>query len=164
MNVPGEDWKVEKRRQECTECGTEFEPGSPFFSALLESEGEFQRLDYCPECWQSRNSGDFFCFWKSRRPESDGRQAVGPAVLLDLLEQMRDPANRREKALRFVLALYLSRKKVLTLQQEDDGGDGTLLFEAAKGDEEYRVEPVELEESERAELTRNLQNMLSVEG
>lgn len=163
MTLPGDDWKVAKRRKKCSECEAEFAAGSPFFSALQQQEGEFLRVDYCPDCWASEDAEDYFCFWKSRRPESDGRQTVGPAVLLDLLEQMRNPSNRREKALRFVLALYLSRKKILTLQGED-GQRGDILFEAAKSEEKYRVEPVELGKEERAKLTRGLQNMLAVEG
>lgn len=163
MSLPGDDWKVEKGRQECSDCGADLEPGDPFFSALRQEEGDFQRVDFCSDCWKSERAADFFCFWKSRRPESEGQQTVGPAVLLDLLEQMRHPSNRREKALRFVLALYLSRKKILTLQQEG-GGNDHLVFEAAKGEQQYHVEPVDLGEEERAELTRSLQNMLSVEG
>ena len=162
MSLPGDDWKVDKRRQECCECGAEFDPGTAFYSALREQEGRFQRLDFCSGCWASAREDGFFCFWKSRRPEPEGQKTVGPAVLLDLLDQMRNPSTRREKALRFVLALYLSRKKTLRLSGEGDNGRD-LVFEVVGGDESYVVEPVDLEEDERKKLTRRLREMLSID-
>lgn len=163
MSLPGDDWKVEKHQQGCCGCEAEFDEGEAFFSALREDEGAFQRHDFCEDCWENRGPDGFFCFWKSRRPESEGQKTVGPAVLLDLLDQMRNPSNRREKALRFVLALYLSRKKALKLAGEHDNGTD-LVFEVVGGDESYRVEPVDLEEEERKKLTRRLREMLSIEG
>ncbi len=162
MSLPGENWKVEKHGQACCRCETEFDEGESFFSALREEEGAFQRRDFCGDCWAGEQPDGYFCFWKSRRPESRERQTVGPAVLLDLLDQMRAPSSRREKALRFVLALYLSRKKALRLAGEADDADA-LVFEVVGGDEEYRVEPVELEEDEQEKLTRRLREMLAIE-
>ncbi|MEF8787557.1 MAG: hypothetical protein V5A84_00675 [Planctomycetota bacterium] len=163
MSLPGDDWKVEKHGQACCGCETEFEEGEAFFSALREEEGAFQRQDFCDDCWEGEGADGFFCFWRSRRAESDGQQTVGPAVLLDLLDQMRNPSSRREKALRFVLALYLSRKKALRLSGEHENGTD-LLFEVVGGDEQYRVEPVELEDEEQDKLTRRLREMLAIEG
>jgi len=163
MSLPGDNWKVEKHGQSCCGCETEFEEGESFFSALRQEEGAFQRRDFCEDCWQGEQQDGFFCFWKSRRAESEEQQAVGPAVLLDLLDQMRNPSSRREKALRFVLALYLSRRKALKLAGEADSG-AALVFEVVGGDEQYRVQPVELEEDEQEKLTRRLREMLAIEG
>ena len=162
MPLPGEGWQVEKRRTKCCQCETEFPPGRSFFSVLLEQDGELKRSDFCGECWESESNEDYFCFWKSRRPESNEQQTVGPAVLLDLLEQLRHPSSEYEKALRLVLALYLARKKVLVLDTESLEDD-PLVFETDDGEDRYRVEQVNLSEEQAQELTEKLEELLSVD-
>lgn len=50
------DYNIAKTAGACCRCGKQLEPGAELLATICESaepenEGEFVRLDYCPDCW-----------------------------------------------------------------------------------------------------------------
>lgn len=159
-----DDWRVGKGQKSCSACGRRFQPGRTFFSALTREEGEFRRTDYCRRCWQETGEEGFFSYWKTRERGEEEEQQVDSAVLKDLFWRLEDPQNAREKAFRFVLALYLCRRKTLALAGSGGGEDGkVLLFESRESDELIRVEDPGLDDAQLEQVTARLKELLQMD-
>jgi hypothetical protein len=114
------------KRSRCCHKGQEpFQPGTDYYSTLIEDPDGLLRRDYCPTCWDEQTRSVALkqakSIWKSQVPA----KAVNP------LEGL----NREEKALAlfkeavaaktpemeaeaFILALYLARKKQIAFRDE----------------------------------------------
>lgn len=159
-----DDWRVSKRQKECSACEKPFADNAVFFSALTRSDGEFQRRDYCPSCWEQAAKGNFFSFWKTRNQSAENEKKVNVAVLRDLFWKLESPENHREQVFRFVLALFLCRRKVFELTGSDCcAGTQVLLFESSGSDEQIRVQDPGLNDDQIAEVTAQLKGLLQME-
>jgi hypothetical protein len=118
-----ESWKLSKSSFVCLRCGAEFRQAQPFFSALIEQPPDFTRQDFCMACWEQAPKQDAFCFWKSRRLANDRRPKVDVEVVFDLFNNLENAEGSEKREMRFVLALYLARRKALrflSVKREDD--------------------------------------------
>lgn len=147
-----ESWDIGRSGDCCARCAAEFPQGRAFFSALSEQQGEMSRTDFCPDCWEDlcAEGRGFFCFWRTRRPVAHDRPQVDAQEMLELLDRLGRPADDPQKAiLRFVLALYLVRRKELKLVGA--GGTGqqeTLLLEKRSSGERVEVHNPHLTEGQ----------------
>lgn len=110
------DWNITKNSKECLFCRLYFKEKEEFFSALYEDTGKFVRKDFCLNCWDSVDKGCIFSFWKSRMPERDTPQKpiINVNNILDIVLRLEPETNDMFKLnLRYILALFLMRKKVL---------------------------------------------------
>ena len=159
-----EDWRVSKRRKVCSACEKPFEENAVFFSALTQKDGEFERQDYCHLCWQEAPKDSFFSFWKTRESSDDEEKKVDAAVLQDLFWRLENPKSHQEKAFRFVLALYLCRRKMfeLTGSERTDNGQ-VLFFEANDTDQLIRVEDPGMNDDQISKVTSQINGLLQME-
>ncbi|QDU71310.1 hypothetical protein [Mucisphaera calidilacus] len=127
----------------CASTGRAFEPGEPYFAALVETETSaepsskpaapslgFARVDVSAEAWDSGYRPErLFSFWKTTQPEPNAKKSpwADDSVLLDLLERLADTEDRKRLALRHVITLVLMRKKLLRYDgaEKHDEGDET---------------------------------------
>ncbi|MFO8007589.1 MAG: hypothetical protein R6V05_07645 [Candidatus Brocadiia bacterium] len=154
-----ESWKIGRSAETCARCGDEFPQGTAFFSALSENKGEVARTDFCPDCWEDlRAEGrEFFCFWRTRRPVAEDRPQVDAQEMLDLLDRLDRPGDQQKVILRFVLALYLVRRKELKLVGVGGTGEEeTLLLEKRASDEQVEVRNPHLSEEQIAAAAAQL--------
>ena len=110
----------------CAATGKAFAPGDKIYSVLRENPetGEIERYDYCASAWRSNpRPQDALAWWSSRaRDASDSRDAklkLAPNEALTALFVAL--ANKPEqKALRYVLALLLARRRALRFDYEEN--------------------------------------------
>jgi len=157
------DWKIEKSQLRCGGCEAGFEEEADYFSALEDTGTEFVRKDFCPNCWPGQHeAGHFFSFWKARVPrkEEPRRLLVDNSILFQCFLRISDQDQRRH--FRYLLALILTRKKVLRFQTiRREGGQEFWVLRYPKEGLTFEVlnpklTPEELEQT-KAELNEILQ-------
>jgi hypothetical protein len=157
-----EPWSIAKSTHVCAVCGKEFAEKRSFFSCLLDGPEGFERRDFCPGCWEVRSPGDLFCFWRTRRPAEERRQVVDTGLMLEFFDRLKGAESEDKKVFRFVLALYLMRRKELKLLEIGRSGDTERLVFKRKGDsEKVEVENPGLSEEEIQNASSQLAELLS---
>jgi len=110
-----ENWKIRKPLGQCSGTNKEFQPGEEYYAALVETDEDLQRRDYCAEYWHSEKP-DVYCFWKTRLAESDRKKRrlfVDDRMLMSFFERLGRETEQEKLNFRFVVALILMRKKIL---------------------------------------------------
>lgn len=104
----------------CSATGRAFEPGEKIFTFIFEENGEIQRRDLCAEAFATaKRPENALAWWSSRLPSNaDKKEKLAPNdAALDLFESLADRPD--EAALRYVLALLLTRRRVLRFEREE---------------------------------------------
>jgi hypothetical protein len=143
-------------------CERVLEENETFYAALVERAGALERLDYDEEHWAGPPEGAF-CHWRSRVPVKQQKQrvAVDNETLTELFRRLGEADFAGQKQFRFVLALWLMRKKVLrceqtVLQNHLELWEMRLVSE----DNVYRVERVALTDAELESVNEQLRSLL----
>ena len=110
-----ETWRISRGKAACCACGKEFQPNQGLFSALREEGEEFLRHDFCPSCWPAQQEASFFCHWRTRRAQPEQRHALDTGLMLEFFDRLEGADAANKKVFRFVVALYLMRRKELKL-------------------------------------------------
>ena len=125
-----ETWHIARRTRTCAATGSPIEPGQPFFSALVEADDDFRRLDYAVDVWPTVAKDEFFSYWKNKPADVGASQA--PKVdferllaFFDSLEGAEEPGKR---LFRYVLALVLGRRRLLRLDDMSRTAEGDRLI------------------------------------
>lgn len=123
-----ETWHIGRRTRTCAHSGARIEPGHPFYSALVERDGNFERLDFTAAAWPEVAKDAFFSYWKNKPSEGGERkiQVDFDRILtfFDGLEGSDDPGRR---LFRYVLALILVRRRILRLDDTVRTAEGDCL-------------------------------------
>jgi len=110
-----ETWRISKCKDACCHCSRELAANRHFFSCLVEEQADLHRRDFCTDCWEQHRPGDFFCYWRTRRSSAPQQRVVNTEVLLEFFDRLDHAQDDKKQAFRFVLALYLMRRKELKL-------------------------------------------------
>ena len=151
----------------CSATGRPFEPGEKIFTFLLEENGEILRRDFCAEAFAStRRPENALAWWSSRLPSSAApKEKLAPHdALTDLFESLAERPD--EAALRYVLALLLTRRRVLRFEREEfefadaapsrSDASPSLVFFSPRRETSYVVPVVELNAEEIAAVEARL--------
>ncbi len=159
-----ESWTITRSRGACSACRQELPPKRTFFSCLNEEKDDFVRSDFCPACWEKQDSARCFCFWRSRRAEPDQKPTLDTGLMLEFFDRLARPDNDRKRTFRFVLALYLMRRKELKLLRVERDAEGeSLVFQRRSSGEELSVADPAMMEDQIQETSRHLNQLLSAE-
>lgn len=127
-------YEIARVAEVCAATGAPFKPGDAFVAALFEADGDrLERRDFAASAWSDdAPPPGVFAFWRGVVPEpSRSNRLVLPFdSLLDLFEQLEGAEDARRIAFRYVLALLLARKRLLSIVGERaprDGHAGALL-------------------------------------
>lgn len=154
-------YRISRSQPSCSGCGQAFEEGRRFFSALTEHEGEFARTDYCADCWEKAPKDGIFCHWRTRRAAQARRQVVDSEVMLEFFDRLAGQDAPTKKAFRFVIALYLMRRKEFKLLGVEREGDRELMkFARRTAGDEVMVENPGLDEEQIQEASAQLSELL----
>jgi len=157
-------WAVAKGAGECSGCGAAFREGEAFFSALEEVGRDFVRRDFCCACWRKAKDGRFFSFWKTRRRADAPRVRISTQVVMDLFEKTAEPGGPERQELRFVLALYLARRRALKfVGVRREGGREVLQFRRPRSQEIIGVTDPHLSPEQVQAATARLKELLWTE-
>ncbi len=151
----------------CAATGRPFEPGEKIFTVLFEENGEIQRRDLCAEAFAStQRPENALAWWSSRLPaNAEKKEKLAPNdAALDLFESLADRPD--EAALRYVLALLLTRRRVLRFEREELELDDALsnrsdsapsiVFFSPRRETSYVVPVVEMNATEIADVEARL--------
>lgn len=153
----------------CSETGRPFKPGEKIFVVLFEEKGEIRRRDLCAEAFAAtKRPENALAWWSTRLPSNaDKKEKLAPNdALTDLFESLADRPD--EAALRYVLALLLTRRRVLRFEREEIEflGDGdapqrslsapSLVFFSPRRETSYVVPVVEMNAEEIAAVETRL--------
>jgi hypothetical protein len=161
---PVETWRISRSKGCCSSCGKEFAPSQGLFSALREEGEDFARQDYCQSCWPARQTEAFFCHWKTRRPQPQQKQVLDVGLMLEFFDRLEGAEAENKKAFRFVIALYLMRRKELKLVgPERVDGRQVLAFERRSTGQMALVEDPGLDEGQLQEAAAHLGSLLNAD-
>ena len=125
-----ETWRISKNRGECGHCGSEFRENAVFYS------------------------------WRTRRASVQRKQVVDTELMLEFFDRLKGGATEQKRVFRFVLALYLMRRKELKLLEIGHHGGG-LVFERRRSGEKVEVADPSLTEEQIQEAAVQLSRLLS---
>lgn len=140
------EWYINKGSKVCFLCDRTFVEEEVFYlSALYDENNAFIRKDFCVECWDKKGEGDLFSFWRTKipkKPETVQRYA-NIDVFYDLFNKLENENDVSRVNFRYVLSLYLMRKKVLKLKtsHKSNGNEYLVLHNVKEGKDTEVLKP-----------------------
>ncbi|HHT9121031.1 MAG TPA: hypothetical protein ACFYD3_10880 [Candidatus Hypogeohydataceae bacterium YC41] len=157
------EWNISKGTSRCMTCERVFVEEETFYSTLCLEPASFLRKDFCLECWKGQNPEGFFSFWRTRMPkkEEPRRKVVDNATILNLFLRLQELTESWAKNMRYVLGLFLLRKKVLKLKGhgKDEQGIFMELYNPGE-DKTYRTYNTNLTEEEIEKINNDVLKLL----
>jgi hypothetical protein len=166
--VAEQEWNIGKRGAVCAQCNADFAPGTTYFSALFQKDGGFERRDYCAGCFQAHRPADIYYFWKTApQPEGSAKPArpvVDIEYVFDFFKRLDGDPNPQRVAFRYILALMLTRKKILGFEEKkkDEQGSDYQVFRERRGGEAHKVYEPALNEAEITAVSGELSVLLGL--
>jgi hypothetical protein len=147
--MTGPTFQIGRSTGVCSATGRALLPGDPFVAVLLErpDSDDLDRRDYSREAWDAGcrpSSGRIFASWRGTVPahETRRRLLIDDGALLDLFEQLAEQTEPRRVAFRYVLALILIRKRLLSCEATRTGS--MVVRVRRPGDPRSAAGPVEV--------------------
>lgn len=159
------DWSMPGRGETCAACQRAFEIGETFRAFLYETDGGYERRDYCLDC-QPAEEPAALGSWSTRRPELAVKkvQPFDREAIYGFFERLEDAREPNQLQFRFVLALLLWRKKVLRLERTvKEGGREVWEFLTARTGAGHRVQRPDLDEEQLEQLSVQLEQLLAAQ-
>ncbi len=158
------EWKINKGSKGCILCNKEFCEEEEYYSSLFDENNIFTRKDYCSACWCKDKGDELFSFWKTRLPKKDKpvQKFVNNEVFLDMFIRLEGKSEPNQRNLRYVLALYLIRKKIFKLKsftRENEEELITLYY--PRENKEFSVFNPHLKDGEIEAITSEMSQLLN---
>lgn len=160
-------YQLGRSNEVCFRCGSAFKTAEVYVSALKEDrEGGLVREDYCRACWDDSAVG-FFSFWQTRRrPDSVAGDGMDEDAVFSFYRELQknEGGDRNVSELKYVLSLYLARKKVLKLVEVVRRQDGreALVFEGPEKGKLTDIDDPGLSASRIEELTETIHSLFTI--
>jgi hypothetical protein len=158
------EWYINKGAKNCSSCERVFKEEEEYFSALYDKDNDFARRDFCLECWDKAKAGELFSCWKTKVPKiSDTVQRHADInVFYDLFLRLENESASSSVNFRYVLSLYLMRKKYLKLKTTNKtNGSEILIFQNLKEGKEAKVFKPHLGREEMLAVTEEIGKLLN---
>jgi hypothetical protein len=161
-----DEWEIEKPLGHCWGSGKKIEFGEEYFAALVETDQEFQRRDFCAEYWQDEKP-EVFCYWKTKLPHPDQKKKifVDDEMLMTFFNRLEQETEQEKMNFRFVLALILMRKRRLKYDSSKTENNKEIWRLRIVGSDRQFVEVrnPNLDEEQIQQLSSQLSQILQVE-
>jgi hypothetical protein len=151
--------------KKCAATGEDLVPGSECYSALIEQNGELQRVDYSEKGWKGAPEGALGV-WKCivPRPAEVRHEPLDTTALMTCFEQLIEEASPAREGLRYILALLLVKKRRLRLEgSRTEGEDEYLQLAGAHGEGAYEVRDLDPSDEDIQRWQRELNVYLASE-
>ena len=111
------EWYINRGSKTCFLCEKIFPEEEVYFSALYDEDNTFIRKDYCDKCWEKKSDSDIFSHWKTKIPKKPEvvQKYANIDVFYDLFNKLENEDDMSRINFRYVISLYLMRKKILKL-------------------------------------------------
>jgi hypothetical protein len=143
-------YAIQGPARQCTASGRALQPGEQFYSALLDEDGRFVRKDYAADAWPGPPPGAI-AHWAGRIPASGPakRPTFNDELLADCFEHLAGAAEPAQRNFRYVLALWLMRRKRFKFEDvRRDGEQDLLCVRDARSGARHEVPDPRLSEAE----------------
>ena len=162
------DWNIQSRAHACEACAKPFVDRQPYHTLLFDESQDFRRQDVCPECWQTKFSGDgrartgFLSYWQglyeAPPPVTDAIQKETAETLLRKLIEQNDP---RYAPAGYILAVMLERKRILKVKEQIiREGKRTFIYEQPKTGDIFTITDPALRLDQLEEVQRDVAALL----
>jgi hypothetical protein len=155
--------KVPARTTRCQRCQQPFQGQQPVVSFLVFGEEEILRCDCCDACaslaqaeMQKRAGNRPVASWRTKTEAV----AAAPQVPDTLLGHLREEAASRP-GLKWLLALYLERQRVLVLQREQTTPSQQRWYEYPETGETFQVASARPDRQDLSDLQQLLATLPS---
>ena len=154
--------------QTCFTSGRALAPGDHYVGALVDVEGVYERRDFAPDIWeQSAQPKGLFAFWRGVVPDEAKKKhpVLAPDSARDLFEQLESAEDDRQRALRYILALWLVRKRLLVLGAHPDAAGALVVRWKGEPDDAGVIEVAtpELSAGALADLSAQIGLLLGID-
>ncbi|MBL9116680.1 MAG: hypothetical protein JNJ83_16855, partial [Verrucomicrobiaceae bacterium] len=161
-------WNIRSRAHQCAVTERPFEDGEAHHTAIYfdTKAGEFTRRDVSNEAWEQEIAERKpFSHWKSvyqkNAPEAKP-EMVPKESAMALLQRLIDENESYTENARYILAVMLERKRILspTATKENDEGHKLLFYENKKTGDVFIVRDPELRLDEVASVQEEVATLL----
>ncbi len=129
MSVASSSYPVARPIGTCAATGSVIAPGERYVATFVQRDGSeiFERLDYSAAAWEGgarpQSPLSIFAIWSAVMPAGDGKRKMllDDDEVLDLFEQLAEANHAKQLSFRYVLALLLIRRRILTLEGSKPG-------------------------------------------
>lgn len=155
------DFELQRSSRRCAVTGRELVAGELFYSALVAEGGQVHRQDYATDAWQGPPP-QTIGWWKSQVPTPESRKKTWAPSDVMLHYFMEAEGDRAREDLRYVLALLMTRRRIVRPEGTETGDDGDewLLLYCPRNETQYRVKVVLPTEERVQEIQRDLEQLL----
>ncbi len=117
------EYEIKRFNRRCSKTDHEFKPGDVYYSALIEADDHFVRMNFAASAWDGPPAGAIG-WWRCQVAAlSPNRAYWAPVqVLLDYFGKLAECPEKHE--LYYLMALVLLRKKILQLVESKYNADG----------------------------------------
>ena len=163
------EWNISKNSKRCLSCDRGFDENDEFFSALFDRGDAFIRNDFCPDCWDACDKETVYSFWRSKVSENKEppKTKINIDAIFDLFLKLENAGDEdiAKRNLRFVLALYLMRKKILKLKSSKVLGDSEIMtFKAPNEKKDIELHNPNLEAEQIEQITNDVKTLFDNPG
>jgi len=168
--VAENEWRITKRSLSCSACNAALAADQTYFSILLQKPEGLARLEYCHTCFQTRRPTEVYYFWKAAVPPAEGaaarprRPQIDLEYVLEFFKRLEGEETPQKLAFRYILALMLTRKKLLVFEQKKREADGREIqvFREKRGGVAHEVCEPALSEAEITNVSAELGVLLGL--
>ncbi len=163
------EFHITKASGICCRCDRQLQPGDRFAASLHETEDEFIRKDWCPDCWDRdgrEGNGELIGSWQSRipAPKEKKKLFVDNDVLLNFFRRLEGTDQPERQAFRFVLGLVLMQKRLLSYEKTlDEKQDEIWLMRLRGSDETFHLRNPQISEEQVAQVSDQLGQILEAD-
>ena len=166
-----DNYKIVARNSSiCYHCQKKYQEGDFCISCLREeNEEQLFKESYCESCFETqKEQGKFICFWRRQAKIREVARAEFDRVFaLNLFFSLGDTSNLKQQKLRYLLALVLTRRKILKWEKVllREGQEWLILSRTDKRDKREISFPIpSLEPEEIDPLKNELIKVLTSDG
>jgi len=159
------NWEIAGPTLVCAASGRPLNEDEEIYSALYDEENTFVRRDFSVEHWPPPDMSRVFSFWKTRVPRKDApeRNFVDDETVLDFFRRLEDKSEPHQQHFRYVLALFLMRRKLLRFREVRRGAGGmVLLVHDRLAGTDHEVPDPQLSEEEIRRVSDEVSSILRV--
>ncbi len=139
------EWYINRGSKVCVLCERTFAEEEIYISSLYDENNTFTRKDFCLECWDKKGEKNIFSFWRTKVPKKQEtvQRYANIDVFYDLFNKLENETELSRVNFRYVLSLYLMRKKVLKLKttHKSNGNEYLVLHNSKEGKDTEVLKP-----------------------
>ena len=168
-------WEIQARSRHCSRCERQFLDGDRYRCVLSYREEQPVRRDFCEGCWDDQpqphldEGEELISWWQSTvriPPPPPKEEAIKRSLAEQLLRKYLDLSEPKHVNLRYILALMLERRRVLSQKhtvEEDPSGRTLLVYEHMRTGETFLIEDPHLSLSRIDEVQAQVKEILDFE-